>query len=216
MNPWVLAIVVGGIIVIWFVVKRLYFDPAEREHKIAVRESMDRQAQKRNGQVVVKSGQPTLTVTHGRVEIDLSLVRYNDEIYREHTFARFKVEYFASKQFLIALNSKDLLLKPIPLADKLELSDQQFNEQFVVTGNDQVFINDLLTKQIREKLCEQTFQVSLGRRTDAAILNREQGWLTVFTQLVRTGDEVFDGLIDTAILFHDRLETLNAAATSSK
>ncbi|HEV7396855.1 MAG TPA: hypothetical protein VGN86_10130 [Pyrinomonadaceae bacterium] len=43
-------------------------------------------------------------------------------------------------------------------------------------------------------------------------LNRERGWLTVFTRGLGAGEEVFDALIETAIVFYERMETLNTGS----
>jgi hypothetical protein len=62
---------------------------------------------------------------------------------------------------------------------------------------------------VRHKLRQESLQVTLGRRIDAAILDREQGWLSVFIQGVRVQDEVVDALVETTMLLYDRLTALN-------
>jgi hypothetical protein len=209
MNSWVFVIGAAGVIVLWFIFKRLYLDPAEREQSISVEESMERQAQKRNGRVHLSGGQPTLTLPHRNVNIDLSLITNDDEMWRECSFATFRVDHFNDKHFLLALNSKDIFLKPFVVGTRVEVPDEQFKEAYVITGNDTAFVNNVLTQEIRDKLRKECLQIVFGRRLNAPILNREKGWLSVFTKFMSTGDDVFDGLIETAILFHDRLVELN-------
>ena len=91
----------------------------------------------------------------------------------------------------------------------MELLDEKLREKYVVTGNDATFVNRLLTAELRDKLLQDSQHVKFGRRIDSSTLSRERGWLTVFTQGMRAGDEVFDGLVETAILFYESLEALS-------
>jgi hypothetical protein len=81
-----------------------------------------------------------------------------------------------------------------------------------VVGSDASFVNDLLTPEIRERLLEASLQVKFGRQVETPPLNRERGWLTVFTRGLGAGEEVFDALIETAIVFYERMETLNTGS----
>jgi hypothetical protein len=137
-------------------------------------------------------------------------------IYKEYTYARFQTELFNDKEFLIAVNSKELLLKPLVFGTRVEVSDNKFAEEFVVTGNDAAFVNDLLTDEIRDKLRKESVHVKFGRRTDSSTLTRERGWLSVFTQGMRTGVEAFDGLIETAILFYERIDAISGRPVEGK
>ena len=169
---------------------------------------MEKQALKRNGKVELNSGRPTLHVETTNGKIELSLLTLNDEIYREHSYARFRVEQFADKRFVVMLKSEDLLFKPLPVGNRFHLPDEQFNERYIVAGNDAEFVQSVLTPAIRDRLRSESLQVSFGRRSDAAMFDRETGWLSVQTQFFRTGDEVFDALIETAILFQKRFDAL--------
>jgi hypothetical protein len=211
MSAWTLIIGVAVVLVVWFVAKHFYFDPAERDQNAAIRESMEQQAQKRNGRVELSSRQPILYVPTKHGDIQLSVLITNDETYREHTYARFKLEHVAEKHFVVLLKSDNLLLKPLPIGTRVELADERFNDQFVVAGNDSEFVETLLSADIRDKLRTSSLQVSFGRRTDALLLDRERGWLSVQTQFLQTGDEIFDSLIDTAILFQERFAEVAAA-----
>jgi hypothetical protein len=212
MNGSILVLGIVGVCVIWFILKLLYFDKVDREQDVAIRKALDSQAQKHHGTVAISKGRPTLTIPHKGVEIELSCISNNVELYNEYTYARFQTDSFTEKDFLIALNSKELLLKPVVIGTRIEISDVRFSEAFVVTGNDAAFVNDLLTEDIREMLCKESFQIKFGRRTDSFTLSRERGWLSVFTQGMRTGEAAFDALIETAILFYERLEVLKGRA----
>src|SRR4030095_6211024 len=210
MNVWTLVIGVAVILVIWFIAKRFYFDPAEREQNAAVKAAMTKQAQKRDGRVELGGRQPMLHVPTKHGDIQLSLLTSTDETFKEHTYARFKQEQFADKGFAVLLRSDSLLLKPLPIGTRVDLADEQFDEQFVVTGNDSEFVAKILNTEIRDKLRTSSVQVSFGRRTDSLLLDRERGWLSVHTQFLKTGDVIFDSLIETAILFQARFAALAA------
>jgi hypothetical protein len=209
MNVWTLVIGVAVILVIWFIAKRFYFDPADREQNAAVKEAMTKQAQKREGRVELGGRQPMLHVPTKHGAIQLSLLTSTDETFREHTYARFKLQQFANKDFAVLLRSDNLLLKPLPIGTRVDLADEQFDEQFVVTGNDPEFVAKLLNMEIRDKLRASSLQVSFGRRTDSSLLDRERGWLSVHTQFLKTSDAMFDSLIETAILFQARFAALS-------
>lgn len=210
MNVWTLVIGIAGILVIWFIAKRFYFDPAEREQNAAVKEAMTKQAQKRGGRVELSGRQPMLHVPTEHGDIQLSLLTSADETFREHTYARFKSEHFADKDFAILLRSDDFLLKPLSIGTRVDLADEQFNGQFLVTGNDREFVAKVLTTEIRDKLRTSSVHVSFGRRTDSSLLDRERRWLSVHTQFLKTGDVIFDSLIEIAILFQARFAALAA------
>jgi len=208
MNVWTLVIGVAVILVIWFIAKRFYFDPAERQQDAAVKEAMTKQAQKRDGRVELSGRQPMLHVPTKHGDIQLSFLISTDETFREHTYARFKLEQFAGKDFAALLRSDNLLLKPLPIGTRVDLADERFNEQFVVTGNDPEFVAKVLNTEIRDKLRASLLQVSFGRRTDSSLLDRERGWLSVHTQFLKTGDVIFDLLLEAAILFQTRFAAL--------
>ena len=209
MSVWTLVIGVAVILVIWFTAKRFYFDPAEREQNAAVKEAMTKQAQKRDGRVELIGRQPKLHVPTKHGDIQLSFLTSTDETFREHTYARFKLEQFANKDFAVLLRSDDLLLKPLPIGTRVDLADEQFNKHFVVTGNDPEFVAKVLDTEIRDKLRESSLQVSFGRRTDSSLFDRERGWLSVHTQFLKTSDAIFDSLIETAILFQATFASLS-------
>src|SRR6266536_3086375 len=187
MDGWGFGLGIVGICLLWFIVKWLYFDPARREYRMWVRECLSRQAQKRNGTVNVTHGWPVLTIPYKSVNIELSLRENNDESALEYTYARFRTEVFNDKNFKAILDSKDLFQKPMIFGTRLAVLDEKFSD----------------------RLLDESLQVAFGRHTDSSTLSREWGWLSVFTKGMRAKDEVFDGLIETAILFYQRLEALN-------
>ena len=207
---WVLT-VVGGVIV-GLLVRRLFMTPAAREFEELSRTCMQKQAMKRNGKVKGTRGAPNLTIPLKTVDLDLAFMRNDNDLLREHTYARFKTEHFLDKKIKIQANSADFLLKPLVIGTRVEGLDEKFSEKYIVTGNDGSFVKDLLTEEIRDKLLEKRVHVKFGRRTDSSKLSTERGWLTVFIQGLQADDETFDGLIETAILFYERLETLRFRA----
>jgi len=209
MDGWGFGLGIVGICLLWFIVKWLYFDPARREYRMWVRECLSRQAQKPNGTVNVTHGWPVLTIPYKTVNIELSLRENNDESALEYTYARFRTEVFNDKNFKAILDSKDLFQKPMIFGTRLAVLDEKFSEKYIVAGNDASFVNSLLTQEIRDRLLDESLQVAFGRHTDSSTLSRERGWLSVFTKGMRAKDEVLDGLIETAILFYQRLEALN-------
>jgi hypothetical protein len=208
-NAWLWVLTIGGTVLVWLIFSRLFIAPGEREFAERTRTCLDKQAQKRNGKVKVTQGRPTLTVPYKTANIELSLISNNVELYSEYTYARFRTEAFTDKKFMILLNSKDFFLKPLAIGTRVEGFDDEFSAKYIVTGNDASFVKSVLAKDVRDKLLQESLHVKFGRRTDSSQLSRERGWLTVFTQGMKADDEVFDGLIETAILFYERLEALN-------
>jgi hypothetical protein len=202
--------VIGAALLLWLIIKWLFLNPAERSDKARLDKSFEKQARKRNGKVVLDRRTPALRVPHKTLEIELSFREDNVDLFNEYTYARFRIEGLPDKELKVLHLDKDFLSKPIVLGDRLEVSDERFAEKFAITGNDTAFANSLLTEEIRNKLMQVCPHVKFGRRTDAAPLDRERGWLTVFIPGFIIDDEVFDGLIETAVLFSDRLELLKS------
>jgi hypothetical protein len=206
MSGWGLALLIIGVCVVWFVVQKFYFGPAEQQFKDSVRKCLDKQSLKHNGSVGTAQGQPLLTIPYQKIRIQVSLIEYNDMSTSDHTFARFKTEAHNGQQFRIIRDSKDILTKPLVIGTRVAVPDDDFGSKYIVTGDDAAFVNEVLSQEIRDKLVKNELQVKFGRRTDVSRLNRERGWLTVFKGGMRAEDEVFDVLIETAILFYERLE----------
>ena len=209
MYLWVFVLVI--IVLLWLVVKWLFISPAEAEFKKVAREVMEKQALKRQGRLTVAQRMPALTIPYKTTTIDLGYISNDDDLSQEYTYARFRTENSPDKKFSMYVNSKDFFTKPLVIGTRVELVDERLREKYVVTGNDARFVNRLLTDAVREKLLQKPLHVKFGRRIDSSTLSRERGWLTVFTQGNRAEDELFDSLIETAILFYERLE---ASSTS--
>jgi hypothetical protein len=207
MYLWVFVLVI--IVLLWLVVKWLFISPAEAEFKKVAREVMEKQALKRQGRLTVAQRMPALTIPYKTTTIDLGYISNDDDLSQEYTYARFRTENSPDKKFSMYVNSKDLFTKPLVIGTRVELIDERLREKYVVTGNDARFVNRLLTDAVREKLLQKPLHVKFGRRIDSSTLSRERGWLTVFTQGNRAEDELFDSLIETAILFYERLEALS-------
>ena len=207
MYLWFFVLVI--IVLLWLVVKWLFISPAEAEFKKVAREVMEKQALKRQGRLTVAQRMPALTIPYKTTTIDLGYISNDDDLSQEYTYARFRTENFPDKKFSMYVNSKDFFTKPLVIGTRVELIDERLREKYVVTGNDARFVNRLLTDAVREKLLQKPLHVKFGRRIDSSTLSRERGWLTVFTQGNRAEDELFDSLIETAILFYERLEALS-------
>jgi len=207
MYLWVFVLVI--IVLLWLVVKWLFISPAEAEFKKVAREVVEKQALKRQGRLTVAQRMPALTIPYKTTTIDLGYISNDDDLSQEYTYARFRTENSPDKKFSMYVNSKDFFTKPLVIGTRVELVDERLREKYVVTGNDARFVNRLLTDAVREKLLQKPLHVKFGRRIDSSTLSRERGWLTVFTQGNRAEDELFDSLIETAILFYERLEALS-------
>ena len=205
---WLL--VIGAGLLLWLIIKWLFLNPAERSDKARLDESFKKLARKRNGKVALDQKTPALIIPHKTLEIELSFREDNVDLFNEYTYARFRIDGLFDKELKVLHLDKDFLAKPIALGARLEVSDEKFAEKFAITGNDASFANSLLTEETRNKLLQVCPHVKFGRRTDAAPLDRERGWLTVFIPGFLIDDGVFDGLIDTAILFGERLELLKS------
>ena len=214
MNGWILVLGIAGVCLLWLIIRWLYIDPAHREHESQVRKCFDEQARKRNGNVEVRQGRTTLTVPHKTVNIELALVEDKNEPSLESTYARFRTEAFADKKFRILFNSKDVWQKPLVFGTRLQVADEKFRANYIATGDDASFVDALLTPEIRDKLLAEPLHVKFGRRLDSSRLSQERGWLSVFTPGLRASDKIHDSLIDTAILFYDRLEALDSQTNS--
>jgi hypothetical protein len=170
---------------------------------------MDKQALKRHGTLAVAGRTPALRIPHKTTTIELGYISNTVDLSREFTYARFRTEHFPDKKFSMYVNSKDFLNKPIAIGTRVELVDERLREKYVVTGNDAAFVNRLLTQEVRDKLLQDSLHVKFGRRIDSSTLSRERGWLTVFILGMNASDELFDRLIETAILFYESLEALS-------
>jgi len=200
---WVLAFVIA--LALWLVVKWLFITPAENKFNELARVYFDKQADKRHGTVTVADGIPALTIPYKTDTIELAFISNDNDLTQEFTYARFRTERFPDKKFSMFVNSKDWVLKPLVIGTRVELLDERLREHYVVTGNDAAFVNRLLTDEVRHQLLKLPLNVKFGRRIDSSRLSGERGWLTVFMQGATAGDEIFDGLVEAAILFHERL-----------
>jgi hypothetical protein len=207
MYNWVFALVIA--LLLWVIVKWLFIRPAENKFDKLARECMDRQALKRHGTLTVAERMPALTIPYKTTTIDLGYITNNDDLSREFTYARFRTEHFPDKKFSMYVNSKDFFVKPLAIGTRVEIVDERLREKYVVTGNDAAFVNRLLNEEVRAKLLQESLHVKFGRRIDSSSLSRERGWLTVFTQGTQAENKLFDGLIETAILFYETLESLS-------
>ena len=200
---WVLALV--SALALWLVVKWLFINPAENKFNEVALVYFDKQLEKRHGTLTVTDGVPALAIPYKTATIDLAFISNDNDLTQEFTYARFRTEHFSDKKFTMFVNSKDLFLKPLVIGTRVELLDGKLREHYVVTGNDAAFVNRLLTEEVRDQLLKLPLNVKLGRRIDSSRLSGERGWLTVFTQGATAGDEIFDALVETAILFYESL-----------
>ncbi len=200
---WILVFVI--VLVLWLVVKWLFITPAERKFNELARTYFDKQAEKHHGTVTLAGGVPALTIPYKTGTIDLAFISNDNDLTQEFTYARFRTEHFSDKKFSMFVNSNDLFLKPLVIGTRVELLDERLRELYVVTGNDAAFVNRLLTEEVGDQLLKAPLNVKFGRRIDSTRLSSERGWLTVFSQGATAGDEIFDALVETAILFYDRL-----------
>ena len=199
---WVLAFVIA--LALWLVVKWLFINPEENKFNELARVYFDKQAEKHQGTVTVADGIPALTIPYKTVTIDLAFISNDNDLTQEFTYARFRTEHFSDKKFSMFVNSKDVP-KPLVIGTRVELLDERLRELYVVTGNDAAFVNRLLIEEVGDQLLKAPLNVKFGRRIDSTRLSKERGWLTVFIQGATAGDEIFNALVETAILFYDRL-----------
>jgi len=204
--------IVGGVL-LWLIIKWLFISPSERKFDAFVTECFSKQALKRNG-TVTHDRQARLKVPYKTATIELSFLSDDDELYREHTYARFQTDLFTDKKFWVLQKEDSLLLRPLLVGTKIEVADEKFSEKFLVTGDDPTFVNRLLSQEVRERLLTKPLQIKFGGRSDSTLLSRERGWLSVFTPGATASDELFDDLIETAILFYERLESLSKDTSS--
>ena len=207
MHSWVFAVVFG--VILGLLVKWLFIKPTEDKFDKLARECMDKQALKRHGTLTVAERMPALLIPHKTTTIELGYISNNVDLSREFTYARFRTEHFPDKKFSMYLNSKDFLNKPLAIGTRVELVDERLREKYAVTGNDALFVNRVLTEEVRNRLLQESLHVKFGRRIDSSILSGEHGWLTVFILGMNASDELFDRLIETAVLFYESLEALS-------
>lgn len=202
----IVAIAVGCIIglFVWL----FFIRPAEREYDNERRAALNRQAAKRGGSVVTVKGRPMLHVRYEGVTIELSSDADNEELLRDHEYARFKLEDLADKEVSVLLDSVNPAEKPIVSSDRVHFADKRFEDAFVSTSNDQRFTQDLLTPEIRERLMAASLQLRIGVRTDSSRFSGDHGWISVFTRGLRGGDDLYDQMIETAIILYKRTKAL--------
>jgi len=104
------------------------------------------------------------------------------------------------------VDSDDVWLKPRLLTHRVEVSDEKFNEKYVVDAIDATFVNNVLSPEIRDRLFQDEFDVRFGKRIGRRI--GEEGWLTVFTIAIK--EESYDNMIEVAIMFYERFQALDA------
>jgi len=209
MTLWMFVVGIVSVGLLWLFLKRLWLGSTEGDRAESIKACLTKQAQKRQGRVHVRNGQYTLTFPYQTASIDVSAVISTEEVYLECTYATVRIDNLTDKDFKVLLNSDNLLLKPLVVATRLKLDDEQFNDGYIVVGNDPAFIKNLFTREVRDKLRQAALQVKLGRRFNAAILDREQGWLSVFMQGLRVEERVVDAMVETTMLLYDRLNALN-------
>jgi hypothetical protein len=209
MTLWMFLVGIVSVGLLWLFLKRLWLGSTEGDDAVSIKACLTKQAQKREGRVHVRDGQYTLTFPYQSASIDVSAVISSEEVYRECTCATVRIDNLTDKEFKVLLDSDSLLLKPLVIGTRLKLEDELFNEAYIVVANDPALIKNLFTPDVRDKLRQAALQVKLGRRFNAAILDREQGWLSVFTQGLRVEDGVVDVLVETTMLLYDRLKALN-------
>jgi hypothetical protein len=212
---WALVLGIVAILMLWLFLKRLWLGSTEGGQAVSLRECLTKQAQKRQGRVHVRNGRYTLTFPYQSASIDVSAVISSEEVYTECTYATVRIENLTDKDFKVLINSDSLLLKPLVIGTRFKFADEQFNESYVVVANDSTLIKNLFTQEVRDKLRQATLQVMFGRRIDAPILDREQGWLSVFTQGLRMQDEVLDVLVETTMTLYDRMKALNGSGDTN-
>ena len=209
MTLWMFVVGIVSVGLLWLFLKRLWLGSTEGDRAESIKACLTKQAQKRQGRVHVRNGQYTLTFPYQTASLDVSAVISTEEVYLECTYATVRIDNLTDKDFKVLLNSDNLLLKPLVVGTRLELDDEQFNDGYIVVGNDPAFIKNLFTREVRDKLRQAALQVKLGRRFNAAILDREQGWLSVFMQGLRVEERVVDAMVETTMLLYDRLNALN-------
>lgn len=209
MTLWMFVVGIVSVGLLWLFLKRLWLGSTEGDRAESIKACLTKQAQKRQGRVHVRNGQYTLTFPYQTASLDVSAVISTEEVYLECTYATVRIDNLTDKDFKVLLNSDNLLLKPLVVGTRLKLDDEQFNDGYIVVGNDPAFIKNLFTREVRDKLRQAALQVKLGRRFNAAILDREQGWLSVFMQGLRVEERVVDAMVETTMLLYDRLNALN-------
>jgi len=212
MENWILFLIfVGGGCLIGLIFRWLNIAPLDRENESGVKECLDKQARKRSGIVKASSRWSVLTIPYKSINIEVSVNEGMENPLEDYTYATFRTKVFTDKKFGIYY-WKEFFLRPLGIGTRLEILDEKLGETYTVSGNDASFIEGVLTPEIRAKLLEfkESFlRVQFGRPRGSSLLSREQGWLTVFAYGIGTVDQPYDRVIETAILFHERLETLD-------
>ncbi len=211
MENWVLVLIfVGGGCLIGLIYRWLYIAPVDRENERGVKECLDKQARKRSGTVKASSRWSVLIIPYKSINIEVSVNEGMENPLEDYTYATFRMEVFTDKKFGIYY-WKEFFLRPLGIGTRLEILDEKLGETYIVSGNDASFIKGVLTLEIRDKLLEfkgSRLRVQFGRPRGSSLLSRERGWLTVFAYGIGYVDQPYDRVIETAILFHERLEAL--------
>lgn len=204
MDPWLIALAIVVIVLLgWWILKR-FEGPAEREFEDWAKTCLEKQAMKRGGSVKMSGRTALLTTPYKSISIEVSKALVPGHEDSEYIYARFKSPLFADKSFKVIVDSDDVWLKPRFVAHRMEVGDERFRGKYVVDAADGVFVNSVLSPEIRDRLLERAFDVRFGKRVGHRL--GEQGWLTVFTGAIN--EEAYDSMIEIAVLFYERFEVL--------
>ena len=207
MDAWLIAPAIVVIVLLgWWIMGRIN-GPAEGEFEDWVKTCLKKQAIKRGGNVDLSGRTAVLTTPYKDISIEVSkeLVPGHEE--NEYIYARFKSPVFSAKSFKVLVDSDDWLLKPRFLSNRVAVSDERFEGKYVVDAADAMFVNSVLSAEIRDRLLQHAFDVRFGKRVGRRI--GEEGWLTVFT--VAITEESYENMIEVAVMFYERFQALDTA-----
>jgi len=82
----------------------------------------------------------------------------------------------------------------------IQIGNQEFDQEYMVKGTDEIFIRQILTTTVQEKL--------LKLRTYHPMISLEMNELVVKVPKILKNEEAIDLLVDSAVVLIDRLKAL--------
>jgi hypothetical protein len=211
MDPWIVLIIAAAFFFGWKIQQR---------KKETVTECLKRQGMKRNG--LVKTAflaYPRLSFCYLDTEILVSAMSggiLGNRSRASKTYATFYLPDFSDDWFDIRNKSKGNALDRVLGLKDIQIENPEFDARFTIRASDAVLIRTFLTRDLQERLLQFTpgeelyvqFTKKALFQEGRLVLGEQRPCLSVSIRKILTDEGEFDRLIETALLFHDRLKSL--------
>jgi hypothetical protein len=165
-----------------------------------LQENLQKQATKRNGVLSGSGSERILSFPYHNTKVNLSTYSGSRNRYsHQMPYTSIETDLYLKTGKYLKIYSETLaseIGKKIGMQD-IQIGSEEFDKKFMIKGDDELFTIQMITIPIQEKL--------LRLRSLHPVVNLEHSLLKIKVPLVLNTEENFDLLIDTALLFIDRL-----------